>query len=647
MNFFEQQDRARGTTQKLVLLFALAVISLIVVTTLLVMFALGLAAGQDAAPASVDPALFVSDVFVAVSALVLGVVLLGALFRMAQLRGGGHVVAEGLGGRLLQAGTQDADERKVLNVVEEMAIAAGMPVPAVYLLEDDAINAFAAGLRPEDAVIGITRGCIHLLDRDELQGVVAHEFSHIFNGDMRLNIRLIGWLYGIMVIGMIGYYVLRGSRYSFNSSRRKNGGGILVLALGLVIIGYGGTFFGNLIKAAVSRQREFLADASAVQFTRNPGGIGGALKKIAAHSEGSLLRSADAAEVSHMLFGQGVKAGFTGLLATHPPLQERIRRIEPHWDGVLPQARAAQHAAGMAPARRTPPGVASIAADASGAPLDRLADALVASVAEPDAAQLQQATAVIAALPVSLRHELREPLGASLLMHALLLRDAGAETNATAMLQQTALTPAAQQQLLQRCTLLQDLPRTQYLTLVELAVPALKQLSPAQRADFFALQQALIRADGSQSLFEWCLARVLQRYLLPATAARRSASATLERSAAACSQLLSALAWTGAGDAAQVESAFAAGKAALGLPLALLPQGNAMQPDKLDHALQGLQQLKPLQKPRLLKALVACIAHDGRLQAVEGELLRVVALLLDCPLPPLPPALLQQRTDTR
>lgn len=637
MNFFEHQDRARGTTQKLVLLFALAVASLIFITSLLVVVVLGLAGQGEVPGATLSPQMLGSQVFLGVGAVVIGVVLLGALFRMTQLRGGGRVVAESLGGRLLNPGSSDADERKILNVVEEMAIAAGVPVPPVYLLEDPAINAFAAGWRQEDAVIGLTRGCIHLLNRDELQGVVAHEFSHIFNGDMRLNIRLIGWLYGVMVIGMIGYWVLRGSRYNWSSSRRKNGGGILLLAVGLVVVGYGGTFFGNLIKAAVSRQREFLADASAVQYTRNPDGIAGALKKIAAHSAGSLLQR-DVSEVSHMLFGQGIRAGFTGLFATHPPLEERIRRIQPRWDGTLRAAGTMERGETQAQAATRSQDSTQTRQPAGPAAVDALASLLVASVGTPEAGHMAQAAEELAALTPALRDELRDPLGASLLMHALLLSAAAEPQAAQLRLLQQQLAPALWAQLQQLLPLLQQVPRAQQLTLVELAVPALKRLSGAQLAVFLRQQQQLIASDGEVSLFEWCVSRLLQRQLQQ-TALRADARLALEHCSAAASQLLSALCHAGHNDAARAAAAFAAGKAALELPLTLLPAPAALDARKLDQAMQQLQSLKPLQKPRLLKAMVTCVSNDGRLQAAEGELLRVTALLLDCPMPPLPPAL--------
>ena len=267
MDFFESQDSARRNTGRLILLFGLAVISLILITNFLVMLIFGFLSTEMTSVGALTPWQFNWQVFAMVGALVAAVIILGSLYKIVSLSGGGARVAEMMNGRLLVAGTGDLFERRLMNVVEEMAIASGTPVPPVYVLEEAGINAFAAGYSPSDAVIGVTRGAMETLNREQLQGVIAHEFSHILHGDMRINIRLIGILHGIMVLGIIGYYLMRGSSVR---SRSKDSGGVVMLGLGLLVIGYVGTFFGNLIKAAVSRQREFLADASAVQFTRNP-----------------------------------------------------------------------------------------------------------------------------------------------------------------------------------------------------------------------------------------------------------------------------------------------------------------------------------------------------------------------------------------
>jgi Zn-dependent protease with chaperone function len=363
-DFFERQSAARRSTKWLVVLFSFAVVAIVGIVFLASLAAVGgfkQYASQATTSSSVESPL--SDVdytnlqwevplgACAVTLLLIGG---GSLFKIAQLNGGGTTVAESVGGMRIAPNTTDPLERRLLNIVEEMALASGVPVPPVFMLpEEQGINAFAAGYSPSDAVVAVTRGTAEQLSRDELQGVVAHEFSHILNGDMRLNIRLIGLLHGILLLSLVGRILFRMTAYSGRRrSKNDSAGAILVVGLVLIIIGSIGALMGNLIKAAVSRQREFLADASAVQFTRNPGGIAGALKRIGAAIKGSLLKHPNAAEMSHLYFGQGVWEGFSGLMATHPPLKKRILRLEPNWDGKYPETPATPAAiaelAGMA-----------------------------------------------------------------------------------------------------------------------------------------------------------------------------------------------------------------------------------------------------------------------------------------------------------
>ena len=288
MNFFESQDMAKRNTGKLIFLFALAVLSLIVITNLLVMAVLSFSGAGMTSMNAKTGVHFDPMMFLIIGAMVSSIVLFGSLYKISSLSGGGARIAEMMNGRLLVSGSGDPAERRVLNIVEEMAIASGTPVPPVYLMEESGINAFAAGYSPSDAIVAVTRGTIDTLSRDQLQGVIAHEFSHILHGDMRINIRLIGVLHGIMVLGIIGYHLLRGGAYS---RRSKDSSGIVFVGLALVVVGFVGTFFGNLIKAAVSRQREYLADASAVQFTRNPDGIGQALMQIARNQDRSYIKN--------------------------------------------------------------------------------------------------------------------------------------------------------------------------------------------------------------------------------------------------------------------------------------------------------------------------------------------------------------------
>src|SRR3954451_21131705 len=348
-DFFQRQSDARRNTKWLVVMFTLAVIGIVGTT----MFATALATGAmqehhayRGDRFSRQPFPWQATIMSGVAAL--GLIAGGSLFEIAQLSGGGTVVAERLGGRRVYPNTTDPVERRVLNVVEEMALASGVPVPAVFMLDEElGINAFAAGHTTSDAVVATTRGTAQQLTRDQLQGVIAHEFSHILNGDMRLDLRLMGVLYGILLMGLLGRELFRIAAYTGGgrSDSRRNDSGLYLLAIGLIfmILGFVGLMFGNLIKAAVSRQREFLADASAVQFTRNPSGIAGALKRIGAAIFGSKLISPRAAEASHMYFAEGISS----LFATHPPLDQRIRRVEPEWDGKFPPALPADAIVGL------------------------------------------------------------------------------------------------------------------------------------------------------------------------------------------------------------------------------------------------------------------------------------------------------------
>ncbi len=623
MNFFAHQDRARNTTRKLVFLFCCAVISLIVITSLLIIFTISFSESASG-EINFDSELITSDIFILVSLGVIAVVTLGSLFRLAQLRGGGKVVAEAMGGRLLNTGTRDADERKILNVVEEIAIASGTPVPPVYLMEDSAINAFAAGYKAQDAVIGITRGCIQQLNRDELQGVIAHEFSHIFNGDMRLNIRLIGLLYGIMVIGLIGYYIVRGSVYRRHSSRSdKKGGGIVVLGIGLLIVGYGGTFFGNIIKAAVSRQREYLADASAVQFTRNPDGIAGALKKIGGFKEGSTIKSADASEISHMLFSQGLKTSFTGLFATHPPLAERISRIDPYWSGEFTEITSSTK---TATTNEQVSGFSSTAHPKSA----------IDSIGEPESEHIEMAANNLSLLPVELTEDAHSSFGACMLMHCLLMELATPEVEKKQIeILKEGLSPRQYSSLLAIRNKASWVSRDLYLTMIDLCLPALKQLSSTQYRTFMSHLSQLIVADEHISVFEWCIFKIL-RYNLDQEIQTREKRIDLNTAGWASEALLSVLSFIGNTDEAKAEAAFNNSQTQLNLrqPISFKAEYRN-NTEVLEKATDLLKNLKPLQKPRLLKAMACCINADGIVTPEEAELLRAVASLLDCPIPPL------------
>ncbi len=568
MDFFQHQDEARKSSNRLIVLFALAVMGIV----LSIYFSVSALFFWSTERASAGDPNYSFDwfdldrlVFFAGSTLL--VILLGSLYKMWKLSGGGQSIAEMLGGRPLAPNTTDPLERRMLNVVEEMAIASGVPVPTVYLMDrEESINAFAAGFTPQDAVIGVTRGTLELLSRDELQGVIAHEFSHIFNGDMRLNLRLMGVLHGILVIALIGYFILRTTMFR-GSSRSKNGGAAALPLIGLVLIvlGYVGVFFGRMIKSAVSRQREFLADASAVQFTRNPDGIGGALKKIGGLAEGSVIMSPNAEQASHFFFSDGkygkVRAALSGVshfafLSTHPPLKDRIRRIDRGWNGrFLDVDKSA--------VVRAEPQKREATAEEKTAKLFKLLPLhLTALIGTLDQDHLTYAHKLLAGIPEEVRQAVHEPSAARAVVLALLADSDDAiranQIQAVAATKDAALLAETQTMV----SLLGNAPRETRLPLVDLAVPALRRLSPSQYSEFMNLTDAFIKADQQIDLFEYTLMHILARHLEPTF--KRVKPPRIEYYGLAgvrkeCSLLLSAIAHAGHPDENEAKDAFATG----------------------------------------------------------------------------------------
>lgn len=639
MNFFAQQARARTNTARLVIFFALAIISLIILTQCLVVLVFCWTQGipvfsWDSFLSAID--IIGGKLFWSIAAVIICIVLLAYFYKAIQLSGGGRSVAEAMGGRLINTNTRDADEKKILNVVEEMAIASGTPVPPVYLINDPAINAFAAGLTPQDAVIGITSGCIHIMNRNELQGIIAHEFSHIFNGDMRMNIRLVSILHGILVIGMLGHIILRSlsrNRTAWGSSRHSRNSAIpslFILGSGLYAIGYAGTFFGNLIKAAVSRQREFLADASAVQFTRNPDGIGGALKKIGGYALGSRLETSHADEFSHFFFSEGISKAFTSLMATHPPLAERIRCIDRRWDGHYPHVSLPEE---FRDEVRNNPDI--VKATAAGVVINRAAlpvSNAVDSIGKPSPEHLDVARDILGGIPESLSAAAHEPYSARALVYCLLLDRNHPAIHAK---QIAALEQHASHDTFAAVMAMQAVVKTldiRYrLPLIDLCLPSLKQLSPAQAKAFRAKLLALIKADTSIDLFEWSLYRMVMHHLEPP----RNIAAPLALPALQTDLqlLISAVALQSSTSIDEAARQFDKGWSKLGLPAGTLDTNILGNMARLDLALKRAARLHPLKKPQLIKACCATLPDHPAPTSIE--LIRAIGDGLDAPIPPL------------
>jgi Zn-dependent protease with chaperone function len=640
MDFFEHQERARKQTGRLVVLYGLAVVGIIalvyVAVTMIVFFS-----GSRHDPTA-EKDFWAPDLLLWIGGGTILLVGLASLAKISELAAGGSVVAEAVGGRLLNAGARDETERKVLNVVEEMSIASGVPVPAVYLLDGESrINAFAAGHKPEHAVIGITRGAAETLSRDELQGVVAHEFSHILNGDMRLNIRLIGILHGILVIGLLGGMIARAALYGggVRSSRRGGGaGGMMALGAALFVIGYVGVFFGRLIKAAVSRQREFLADASAVDFTRNADGIAGALRKIGGSSGAAYLRSPKAEQFSHMYFGQGVRT-FWNAFATHPPLTERVRRIDPRWDGTFPSVvRPPRVQKPRAPREPAKPGAAAAAVPMAVV----LAATAVAQVGRPTEKHLEYARALLDRIPDELAEAAHEPLGARAVVYCLVLdRDEASRKRQWERLDRHA--KGAAERARELAPLVEKCGPEARIPLLDLATPALRELTPVEYAAFKEDFVALSGADRRIDTFEWLLGRVILLYLEPHFTKMTKPVVqyyNLQGVRRELAVLLSTLARAGHAGVQDARHAFELGCTRLkGVDAETVPYLEAEECGwpVLDAALDKLATVTPRCKRTILEAAGTCIAADQQVTVEEGELFRGIADVLDCPMPPLLP----------
>jgi Zn-dependent protease with chaperone function len=630
VNFFDAQDRARRSTRWLIVVYVVATALIVAAVTAVVGFALF--ATGEAVPA--DPSVLIATAVLA-TALILG----ATLYKTSVLSAGGGRVAAEMGGTLLSADVQDPLRRRLRNVVEEMAIASGVPVPDIYVLEaESGINAFAAGYTPGDAAIAVTQGALDTLDRDELQGVIAHEFSHVLNGDMRLSIRMMGVLFGIMVLGLLGRMLLR-SRFHgrmLSGRRHRGAGAVVAIGLGLLVLGWIGVLFARLIKAAVSRKRETLADASAVQFTRQTEGLAGALKKIGGLEAGSYIRAVDPEEVSHMLFSFGTRR-LTSLFATHPPLTERIRALDPSFrEEDYPRVRAGEQRAAE---ERGGPARHAFAAEAPAVAGHFVGRSVADSMGRPDAAQIEFAQGLHASIPRELYDAAHSPGQAWLLALALALDRSGTVSGRQLQLLDQQLGAERASVIGNYHAALRDLGPAYYLPLLELAFPVLKR-RPAEHLEFLLeLARRLIETDGDVDLHEYCFYRVLAGNLGQAAdppAAGRGNRVSKSAARRAAVTLVRVVAGHGTSDAGECRKAYRAGIAAFGsgaeTDVEAPPPARTVS--DLDACLDILGRLDAAAKKSVVEAVAATIMHDGTLTLAEGELLRAICAALDCPLPP-------------
>jgi Zn-dependent protease with chaperone function len=638
MDFFEAQDRAKQATGKLLALYVVAVILIIIsvyITTLLVLSYLG---GNMAHPW--QPVLFFL-----VAGFTLILIVSGTLFRIAQLRKGGSAVAEMLGGRKVDSSTTDFHERQLVNVVEEMSIASGLPLPDIYVLDrEETINAFAAGFGTDDAAVGVTKGAIQQLDRDELQGVIAHEFSHIFNGDMRLNIRLIGILNGILLIHIMGMMLMRSTFWMGSGRRSSNndsGGNaklaLLILGIALIVIGYIGMLFGRVIQAAVSRQREYLADAAAVQYTRNPDGIAGALEKIGRMKKGAEIKDAHSMEFSHMFFANSFHTALDRLFATHPPLNKRIEAIQPGRD-VSRSSESFKQTKKASDKRIEQSGEPPVPGMPDGPLTETLPirEILLGAIGTMNESGVRKARSILSELPKELVEAAHEPYKSATLVYALLISGNNRNLEKAPEWSHTLLDAESVKEASSLIQHLNSGKREWLLPLAEIAIPALRRMSEKQYRTFRETIRKIINHDDHVSLFEYSIEKLVEHRLdthFKEIKEPKIKHHNLKSLSRELSIIISALANCADDDK---QTAFNSGVSAFSK--AAPKDVQYLSDDQynfsdIDRALEELKASANPVKRYVLNGMINAILADDTIELDELELLRAMAEVLGTPIP--------------
>lgn len=641
MNFYEAQDDARRRTKWLVGYFAMAVVG--VVLAIYAVLSLYLMSQTSTGQRIQESGAFWDlGRFVTVAGLTTGVILLGNVFKSLQLSGGGSVVARDMGGRQVDPHTTDTDERRLMNVVEEMAIASGVPVPEVWVMDQEAgINAFAAGTEPGNAVIGVTRGCIQRLNRSELQGVVAHEFSHILNGDMKLNMRLIGWLFGIMMLSIIGRELLFHMQFVRVRSNRENNNAALVgfiAAIALLVIGAIGVFFARMIQAAISRQREYLADASAVQFTRDPASIAGALKKIGGQQYGSRIETAKAGEASHMFFADG--GMFSYGFDTHPPLDVRIRAVEASWDGKFSDSHIPEVASQRYQKDSSYDERVSGFSSGSSRPQVQVEREQWDQLGDDSQTNIEVGTAIMASLHPDWIEASHDREQAQALVFGLLLASDKKLRSAEMKYLEKSMGKAAAKLAVQWHQTLLEQHSSQKIALIDLSIPTLRRLSQPEYERFLDASHWLIASDGQVDIFEFMLQKVLERHLSAHFKGARSAKVRytkLSQISNDLNVLISTMTGVGAANGDDLQAAYSLAAEELAkkgdrLEGILPPERCGL--DFVEEALKKIEASTPTMKRDVLHACGLAVMADGVLGSHEAELLRAAADAIGATIPP-------------
>jgi Zn-dependent protease with chaperone function len=632
MDFFQHQDQAHRRTLLLAVLLLLAVVAIAASVFTAVSLALGFVSPEVFLPRAFDlrhPGFF----WVTGGTFLL--IVLATVIKAATLGDGGARLVQGMGAR--EIGMRSGEREAVLrNVVEEMAIASGVPAPRVYVLPDEpSINGFVCGTRPANATLVVTRGALDQLRRDELQALVAHEFSHLCNGDTRLNLRLIAVLHGILLLAVCGRGLISGLRHvRIRSSRDSNSAGgillaILVTGAALWLIGAAGEFFARLIKLAINRQREFLADASAVQFTRHPDALVSLLNKLRTDPQGGVVRNPRATEFSHFFFADALRR-WGGWLTTHPPLEERIRRLLPAGAPLPKPAAGLGQTPGALPARvqRAEGALADLAMPLSAAAVAEAPEKVAEAVGAPQREHLRRTRDLLSGLDPAVREATQDPLSAqAVVAWVLLSSEADPEEGLRWLLARVGDDLVLELRRLHRA--LAEMAPEIRLPLLDLSLPALRALTPDQHRVFRAWVDGLMDRDGERTLVELAVHQALRRHLGDRPGQPRRLHLRHTRLDPGLARE-----WLAYLVAAERDPA-AARRAALAVLHLPEEAGNPASPPRpFAFLLTQLARTAFSERRKLLIAAATAVAHDGHITPDEAEFVRAVADALDCPIPP-------------
>jgi Zn-dependent protease with chaperone function len=644
MDFFEHQAQAKAASKRLLFLFLL-VTFVVVVCVDFVIYTISKLQMLDTTLVHKVSNVSIQDFIdwqlswyglaaASVSILIIG---FGSLMRWLDLRKGGGGLAINLGARSLGFASKDEKEQRLINVVEEMAIAAGIIPPSIFILDyESSINAFVAGYEIEDSALIVTNGLLNNMDRDELQAVVGHEFSHILHGDNRINIHLMIMIAGFVWVSEIGHSLT--SRHSYRGSRsytgRSSKGRQQAASIGipLIIVGFFGAFCGRLIRASVSRKREYLADASAVQFTRNPQAMASALNVIRSNANKGYLKNSKAEELSHMCISPSKKSSW---FSSHPPLDDRINTI----DATFIKRHEARERKSEREEKRSDKQAQKNQATRNMYSADIPQMQLGASqhlhdvIGTMSAVNLEYAMSLHEQFPAEYKKALQGPeLAKTMLLYLLLNDKPDLRAEQLTWLEQQL---SKSQDYLHSLTMLsQGIQSRLALPLVELLIPLLKTLDDQTKKSL--LEQVLIMAkwDGKLTMFEICLYSLLKENLQPSSKNATSHSIKkIKLVAYEFNLVVSCFIHKSGGSAADKNNLHQAMMNIFSLESQSLINKEQIIPNKLYATFKKLKALSPMLKRSLMDVCGDIVFHDKIVQSCEYESLKLMSLILSCPMP--------------